>query len=310
MIELLRGDARAVLRGLPDRRYRCAVTSVPYWKQRSYLPVDHPEKHLEVGDEATPALYVEALVGVFRELRRTLTDDGTIWVNVGQAYARASSSGSLAGSTLGGSQSAQRAYRAPRPGRTSKVRATKSGKQGGSPGVPPGFKDKDLIPLAWMLGLALQQDGWWLRLDGVWAPPNAMPESVTDRPTHVHEYVLLLSKAPRYYYDADAIREPQAKPDPRHAYHPDGRNARSVWAILTDRGDGEHAAPMPRALARRCILAGSAFGDWVLDPFGGSGTVAAVAEAEGRNATSIDLDERAIDLARGRTVQAGLVPST
>lgn len=309
MIELVRGDVRAVVRDLPARRFRCAVTSVPYWQQRSYLPLDHPDKHLEIGGEPTPAAYVEALVEVFREVRRTLTDDGTLWVNIGNIYARASSSGSLKGSTLDGGQSAQRAYRAPRPGRTAKVRATRAGKQGSAPGVPLGYKDKDLIPLAWLLGLALQRDGWWMRLDNIWAPPNAMPESCTDRPTNAHEYVLLLSKAPRYYYDADAIREPQVRPDPRHVYHPLGRNARSVWPINTEPSDGGHAAPMPKALARRCIRAGSARGDWILDPFGGRGTAAVVAEEEGRHATIVELDERALALARAATTQLGvLVP--
>lgn len=337
MIDLIRDDCRRVLTTLPAQRFRACVTSPPYWKQRQYLPDEHPEKCHEIGQEPTPESYVETLVEVFRLVRDAITDDGTLWVNIGSGYARRSPSGSLVGSTLGGSQSAQIAYRGGMPGKTAKVGATSRGLQGRGTGVPPGFKDKDLIPLPWMLGLALQRDGWWLRMDNIWAPASAMPESVTDRPTHAHEYVLMLSKAPRYFYNVDAVRQPHRTQPSRqknthHAqdmggaayqrsgqkpqtksgthYHPEGRNLRSVWDdINTVPGDGEHVAPMPPSLARRCILAGSEFGDHVLDPFAGSGTVGLVAEEEGRHATLIDLDDRAVNLARSRTTQMGLVPT-
>jgi DNA modification methylase len=323
LLTLLRDDCRRALRSLDAGAFRCCVTSPPYWEQRSYLADDHPEKALEIGHEATPEAYVEVLVNVFREVRRVLAEDGTLWVNVGAAYARRSSSGSLVASTLQGSQSAQIAYRGSRPGKTSQVQATWSGKQGRAARLAPGWKDKDLIPLPWMLGLALRADGWWLRMDNIWAPPDAMPESVTDRPTHAHEY----------FYDVDAIREPQTmRPQRRPNGHkplkrpgqpentwsttardeaavdgnPLGRNCRSVWGLTKEQGDGQHVAPMPRALARRCILAGSARGDRVLDPFGGRGTVGSVAEEEGRHATLIDLDERAVAYARTYTAQMGL----
>lgn len=330
MITLLRDDCRRALRGLPASCFRCAVTSPPYWMQRQYLAADHPDKALEIGREATPEAYVAALVEVFREVHRVLTADGTIWINLGSSYARKARSGSLTGSTLEGSQRAQLAYRGAAPGKTAKVAATAAGKQGRGVGLPPGFKDKDLVPIPWMLGLALQKDGWYLRADCIWAPASAMPESVTDRPTQAHEYVLMLSKAPRYFYNIDSVRQPhrtlpnkqrnthkaawerpgQTKQTKSGAhYHPAGRNLRSIWDdINTEPGDGAHVAPMPRALARRCLLAGSAFGNQVLDPFGGRGTVGRIAEEEGRHATLVDLDERAVAYARTYLVQTGLVP--
>jgi site-specific DNA-methyltransferase (cytosine-N4-specific) len=170
-------------------------------------------------------------------------------------------------------------------------------------------------------------------MDAIWAPPDAMPESVRDRPTHAHEYVLMLAKSPRYFYDQDAVREPyrareQRRLRPHKPLHrpgqppqtwsttqrsepgpdgdPRGRNLRSVWELTKNKGDGRHVAPMPSALARRCLLAGSAPGDRVLDPFGGSGTVGRVAAEEGRDATLIDLDETAVALAEERTAQLGL----
>jgi site-specific DNA-methyltransferase (adenine-specific) len=239
---------------------------------------------LEIGRESTPGAWVAGLVDVFREVRRLLTDDGTLWVNVGNRF----------------------------------------GPERERPGA---VGEKQLLPLAWLLGLALQEDGWILRADIVWEKENCIPSPVIDRPTIAHEYVLLLSKGLYYFYDADAVREPhgrkrtsgpaslagqrairqRGKSDlDEQSYHPLGRSLRSVWTIAVTAGTSGHGAPMPEALARRCILAGSAFGDRVLDPFGGSGTVARVAAAEGRGATLIELDERAVVAAEGRTIQGGL----
>ena len=304
MITIIRDDCRRAIRGLEPKRFRCAVSSPPYFRQRAYLADDHPDKALEIGREPTPDAYIAALIDVFREVRRVLTDDGTLWINLGSSYARKARSGTLVGSTLGGSQSAQLAYRGAMPGKTAKIAATQSGKQGRGQGLPPGFKNKDLIPLPWMLGIALQ-------------------------PTQAHEYVLLLSQGPRYFYGTDSVRQPHRTLPSRQKnthkaawersgqvkqtksgehYHPAGRNLRSVWDdINTEPGDGQHVAPMPRALARRCILAGSAIGDEVLDPFGGRGTVGAVAEEEGRHATLVELDERAVAYARTYTAQTGLL---
>jgi site-specific DNA-methyltransferase (cytosine-N4-specific) len=275
VLTILRDDCRRALRTLDTARFRVCVTSPPYYEQRDYLPADHPDKALEIGHEATPGAYVAALVGVFGEVRRTLTVDGTLWVNIGDKFA-----------TRWGSK---RQGRRGLAGDNNRTR---------SRAVPEGFKEKDLMGLPWRFALAMQDAGWWLRADMIWSKPNAMPESVVDRPTVVHEYVFLFAASQDYFFDRDAIRE--------QSYHPLGRNSRSVWEIATVPSDGKHVAPMPPALARRCILAGSKPDDEVLDPFGGSGMVGAVAEQEGRHATLIDLDERAVGEARANTAQAGL----
>jgi len=329
--EVLFGDVVEQLRSQPEKRYRTCVTSPPYYQQRRYMPVDHPLAAREIGWESTVEDYVDALCAVFREVHRVLTDDGTLWVNIANCHAGSGRGGSIGKSSrLSGAQSAQTRSREARNWwRMGRHRLEADGK---GRRVPNGFRTKELLPVAWLLGLALHEAGWYLRLDNVWHKPNGKPESVEDRPTVVHEYVLLLSKRARYYYDQDAIREPHrmrpqrrpnghkprraeaqpdqtwsttARDDPGFDGHPLGRNARSVWPILTVRGEGDHAAPMPPELARRCVLAGSAIGDWVLDPFGGQGTVGIVANEEGRNATLIDLDERACELARSNTRQLG-----
>lgn len=310
MIDIVRGDCRTVLRGLDAGRFRACVTSPPYWEQREYLPAEHPDKALEIGHEATPALYIAALVEVFREVRRTLTDDGTLWINIGDKYAN---DGKWGGAT--GGKHASRHHG-----------ATGIGRNRTHTGLPP----KSLMGMPWRLAFALQDDGWILRSDIIWHKPNAMPAGgISDRPTSAHEHVFLLSVTPQYFFDQDAVREPHAarkrKSGPNalggqreirprgtkatlddQSYHPLGRNVRDVWEIGTEHGDGAHAAPMPLELARRCVRAGSAPGDHVLDPFGGSGTVGLVTEGEGRHATLIELDDRAVSLARGRTAQTGL----
>lgn len=319
MIQLIRDDCRRSLPGLPAERYRCCVTSPPYWEQRAYLLPDHPDKALEIGHEQTPVDYVAALVGVFREVRRVLTADGTLWLNIGDKY-----SNDPGGYVAGGTSSAVAAGMA--------ARGASCGRLGpGRVGLP----EKNLIGLPWRVAFALQDDGWILRSEIIWSKPNPMPHPVSDRPTTAHEHVFLFSKEPHYFYDTDAIREPCVmRPQRRSKPHkprvvpgqptqtwgqtaravigvdgPDlGRNARTVWSIQPEHGDGAHVAPMPSGLARRCIMAGSAHGDEVLDPFGGSGTVGRVAAAEGRSATLIDLDARAVAIAGTRTEQQGLCP--
>ena len=310
---LLTGDALAVLRTLPDGLARCCVTSPPYFGLRDY-GMDG-----QLGLEPTPDAYVARMVEVFREVRRVLSDDGTLWLNVGDSYA------------------AMRSYQVP----STKGGAKHSPAQGklGASVVPDGLKGKDLVGIPWRLAFALQSDGWYLRSDVIWAKNNPMPESVTDRPTKAHEYVFLLSKQARYYYDAAAIAEPvtesttarlaqdvdhqrgsdrvpgktngrmKAVP-PRFGGSKYGdadtpesrtksgkpyiatatRNARTVWTIATRGYAGAHFATMPPELAQRCVLAGSAPGDTVLDPFGGSGTTAMVAVGAGRDAIHIDLN--------------------
>ncbi|MFY0539945.1 DNA-methyltransferase [Nannocystis pusilla] len=289
------------------------MTSPPYLWQREYLHAGHPASAGEVGREQSIDDYVAALVEVFRGVRRCLSDDGTLWLNLGDGHANDHKWGGATG------------------GRHQKgLHGAQAGRQRRTTGLPP----KCLMGLPWRVAFALVEDGWTLRCDIVW-DTNAMPEgNVRDRPTISHEYLFLFSSGPRYFYDIDAIREqhlsvpqrrtvarsPRSRPgQPAQTYsssgprdqrgvdgHELGRNARSVWYIPTDRGDGQHAAPMPRDLARRCVLAGSAVGDEVLDPFGGPGTVGLVAEQEGRNATLIDIDERACAVAGARTAQTSM----
>ena len=321
-VRVLVGEALDQLRTLPDGSARMCVTSPPYWGLRNY-GVDG-----QIGLEATPDAWVAALVAVFREVRRVLADDGTLWLNVGDCYNNAGSSKNgegLDGVRRGGAT-----------GPDGETGYKKRDFRHTLKGV--GIKHKDLVGLPWMLAFALRGDGWWLRSDIVWHKPNPMPESVTDRPTKSHEFVFLLSKAARYYYDAEAIRTeakaPTAKmPDGRdsgsgahgtihrngrekgtktdkqrghgrrHAgfndrwdamergeQQADGGNARDVWTIPVAGFPGAHFATFPPELPRRCILAGSAVGDTVLDPFGGAGTTGLVADRLGRNAVLIELN--------------------
>jgi len=318
MVEIILGNAVDVLRGMPEGRVRTCVTSPPYLWQRKYLPDDDARANIEIGREVDIKSYVSALVSVFEEVRRVLSADGTLWVNLGDGHANDTKWG---GSTSGKHQPKLHGD----PGTLRQKRST---------GLPP----KCLMGLPWRFALAMIDAGWTLRCDIIW-DTNAMPEgNVRDRPTISHEYVFLFSKGASYFYGIDAIREPctmapqrRTRPHKQRAVpgqptqtwgntasrdvpgvdgHPKGRNARSVWYIPTDKGDGQHVAPMPKALARRCILAGSAHGDTVLDPFGGSGTVGIVAAEEGRGAILIDLDERSVALMRSRTSQLGLVATT
>lgn len=302
------GNVLDVLPTLAAGRFRCCVTSPPYWCLRDY---GHPD---QLGLEATPELYVERMVAVFRAVRRTLADDGTLWLNIGDSYAGA----------RGGAQGAggQMADRSVAKSRCREVGITR---------VADGCKPKDLVGIPWMLAFALRADGWHLRSDIIWSKPNPMPESVKDRPTKAHEYVFLLSKSASYYYDVDALAEPTtwrgqgrttraAEPSsmpgaaPHRGLRDDApgdiaptRNARSVWTIAPRPFSGAHFAVMPEELARRCIVAGSAVGDEVIDPFLGSGTVGRVAEAQGRRWFGVELQPDYEPIIRQRTAQAGLL---
>lgn len=286
---ILVGDALDVLRTLPDGGFQCCVTSPPYYGLRDYgMPG-------QIGLEATPDAYVTRLVDVFREVRRALRDDGVMFLNIGDSYNN---------------------FRVGQCGQSvhgHEVHGQPVQKRRGS----EGFKEKDLLGIPWMLAFALRADGWFLRQDIIWHKPNPMPESVRDRCTKAHEYVFLLSKSARYFYDADAIREaPTGRTDPtgiintgadgarekRHAtLHGDvGANARSVWTIATQPYSESHFATMAPALAERCILAGSKPGDAVLDPFGGAGTTGLVADRLQRRATLIELNPAYATMARNR----------
>ena len=284
---ILTGDCLEVLRGLPDGMAQTCVTSPPYYGLRDYGHAG------QIGLEETPDAYVARLVDVFREVRRVLRDDGTLWLNLGDSYAAGGNGGGNKNDTNVGSLTVGRKL------------------------PPSGYKSKDLLGIPWMVAFALRADGWWLRQDIIWHKPNPMPESVTDRCTKAHEYLFLLTKSARYFYDADSIREaPTGRTDAlsvintgannereKRTLNNDGTigaNARSVWPIATQPYSGAHFATMPPALAERCIKAGSKPGDMVLDPFGGANTTGLVADRLGRSATLIELNPEYARLARER----------
>jgi DNA modification methylase len=281
----------------------------------------------QLGLEATPDEYVANMVAVFREVRRVLTDDGTLWLNLGDSYAGSwGNSGRRPELDEGaGGQRDKNVDYLPRGGWDERRE-----RPPGSHNLP-GLKPKDMVGIPWRVAFALQADGWWLRSDIIWAKPNPMPEdiiwakpnpmpeSVTDRPTKAHEYVFLLSKSARYYYDHEAVAETSTGQDagngfdrPHRLKHGNGnpatwlaadnmtRNARTVWTIATKPYPEAHFATFPPELPSRCIKAGSAPGDTVLDPFGGSGTTAATAVGLGRKAIHIDLNPEYLELARQR----------
>ena len=317
---LHQGDARDVLLTLADESVQTVVTSPPYWGLRDY-GVDG-----QIGLEPTPELYVENMVSIFREVRRVLRSDGTLWLNLGDSYAAGGTGGASDKSRLNGGRG---------------VGVSEKIKQGTTipRTAPEGFKPKDLVGIPWRLAFALQADGWYLRSDIIWSKPNPMPESVTDRPTKAHEYIFLLTKSAKYYYDAEAIREPQRNmgrtqgvptgwdtgPGSHGSIHRNGRgnskapvpitkpvtnrNKRSVWEIPTQPYSEAHFATFPEALVRPCILAGTSEAGVVLDPFAGSGTTLAVATSLGRKSIGIELSDEYIEIARKRiTKQTPALP--
>jgi DNA modification methylase len=267
--------------------------------KKSEIP-EHLQKYFEpaeIGLEQTPEEYIAAMVEVFRCVRDVLADDGTLWLNIGDSYANVGASGPQ-GKT---GQRASRTYTAAGLG------------AGRNKTLPNDCKPKDLIGIPWMLAFALRADGWYLRQDIIWHKPNPMPESVRDRCTKAHEYIFLLSKSPKYYFDGDAIKEdavtpPAARDKASEGYqadYPKGdrfssgervwgqdgkKNKRSVWTVTTKPFKGAHFATFPPALIEPCILAGSRHGDIVLDPFMGSGTTAQVALQHGRQYLGCELN--------------------
>ena len=313
--QILSGDARTRLAELPAGAARCCVTSPPYWGLRDYGADG------QLGLEDTPDAYVAAMVEVFHEVRRVLADDGTLWLNLGDSYA-ASGRG---GNPVDSPHQKQRTNR----GSVLPAGLHEGARQAGQVGrawvkPPDGYKPKDLVGIPWMVAFALRADGWYLRSDIIWSKPNPMPESVTDRPTKAHEYIFLLSKSQRYFYNADAIREPHQSlvatlqrgamdnkgskherqsdlgPNRLEYFADGGRNKRTVWEITPQPFSGAHFAVFPESLAQPCILAGSREGDTVLDPFTGSGTTGAVAIRHQRNFIGTELNPAYIELARRR----------
>lgn len=325
-VRIIEGDCRKVLPTLPAESVDCCVTSPPYFQLRDY---DHAD---QIGMEKTPEEFVAALVAVFREVRRVLKPDGTLWLNLGDGYASRPNGNIGKESTLEGQFTAHAEFRRAHAKR--------------SPGLAEGYKHKDLLGIPWMVAFALRADGWWLRQEIIWSKPNAMPESVTDRCTKAHEHVFLLTKAPQYFFDAEAISEeaatdpssprnrwdrstddvPGQKPQKRTARsgnterkprpgtpagdsrHQHGsvpwegnrRNRRSVWSIATSRYSGAHYATMAPELAEGCIRAGCPVGGVVLDPFGGAGTTGLVADRLQRDALLIELHPNNVGLSRER----------
>jgi len=308
-------DVMAGVRGLPEESVRTVVTSPPYFRQRDYGCAG------QWGQEESPEEYVKHLLELFRELRRVLKNDGTVWIVLGDSYA---SSGR-------GGQSGRKRY---------------GQEYGPAPGLHEGIKRKDLLGIPWTVALALRQDGWHLRQDVVWFKTNAMPESVKDRCTRCHEYVFMLSKSERYYYDHLAIAAPLSratqvrmrqdivrqkgsnrvwglKNRPMKAAYTRGKqdghgrrhegfnerrallqelpmvaNRKSVWPIATAMSKEEHYASFPAAIPQLCIKAASRAGDVVLDPFAGTGTTLVQASILGRQYIGFDLNEKYVGIAR------------
>ena len=343
------GNGLEIIKSLPSESVNCCVTSPPYWGLRDYgLQVtDWPEVEyipmaglpsLKVsrwigclGLEPSPELYIAHIILIFREIHRVLRNDGTVWINLGDSYAKCGISGlgdpTIGERNLGGMKAIKKI-------------------------IPQGLKPKDLVGIPWMVAFALQADSWYLRSDIIWSKSNPMPESVKDRPTKAHEYVFLLSKSSKYYYDSKAIEEPAKEwtgqaatferdhgkatlleiPGQKYSSHRPNKkqresvkrgdfngktndlpgreafraivptkNKRTVWTISTKPFKGAHFAVFPPDLVKPCILAGSRVGDTIIDPFGGSGTVALVASELGRDSVYIDLNSNYTEMAKKRT---------
>jgi len=263
-LRVLTGDCASLIPTLEPESVQCCVTSPPYWGLRDY---DHPH---QIGAEPSPDLYVKNLVSIFRLVREKLRSDGTLWLNIGDGYARNGGTGKCGPNAV--------------VGNTKKLIQKRNCK------VPDvwGLKDRDLMGLPWRVAFALQEDGWILRSKIAWIKKSAMPESVKNRPTNATEEIFLFAKSPSYYYDSTAVRQES------------GANLRNYWILGPEPSSHGHPAAFPRELARRCILLGSRIGDVVLDPFGGSGTTGLVANELDRNSILIELNEDYAEFAKER----------
>ena len=295
---ILQGDVIEKLKEIETGTVQCVVTSPPYWGLRNYQ-VDG-----QLGLESTPEEYVEKMVDVFRQIKRVLKHDGTVWLNLGDSYIRGS--GSVT----------------PQGGKCHTINDDK--KYNFSHNQKSTLKVKNLVGVPWRVALALQADGWYLRQDIIWHKPNPMPESVTDRCTKSHEYIFLLTKSAQYFYDADAIREQTITQDNSNrdrditrlnntpgrtrmgglkTNNYEKRNKRSVWKITIQPYKEAHFAVFPEKLPEICIKAGTKKGDTVLDPFFGGGTTGWVAQRLGRKWIGIELNEEYIKIAEKRFAQ-------
>ena len=294
-IKILQGNCLETLSSLEEKSVNTCVTSPPYWGLRDYGNGD------QLGQEETPEKFVDNLVNVFREVRRVLRDDGTVWLNLGDSYCGTGHKGDTIDSRYEGCNGQKVAL-------NNKIQ---------------GLKSKDLVGIPWRVAFALQADGWYLRQDIIWHKPNPMPESVQDRCTKAHEYIFLLSKSAKYYYDNEAIKEDSAESSKdrlnqdiknqkgssrvpgktngiMNAVGGEKRNKRSVWVVATQSYSEAHFATYPPELIKPCILAGCPEGGTVLDPFGGSGTTAQVASNLNRNAILCELNPEYVEIAKGR----------
>lgn len=308
--EIIQGDSFQVLKTLPDQSVQTCITSPPYYGLRDY-GVDG-----QIGLEANITDYIANLVKVFQEVRRVLKDDGTLWVNLGDSYM---------GSGKGAWKEKDQQKHVYVPDRAFKSDS--------------GLKPKNLMGVPWRIAFALQDDGWYLRSDIIWNKPNAMPESVKDRPTKAHEYIFLLSKSQKYYYDHEAIKEEAIYKEQEPIRGSDGtfgptqsrlrtskkrgefegkhgnaafgairnkrnkRNKRSVWTVTTKPYKGAHFATYPPDLIAPCVLSGSRIDDVILDPFFGSGTTGLVAVQHSRKFLGIELNPDYVDIAKKRLNQ-------
>ena len=319
-VTLHHGHALEVLRTLPDQSVNCVVTSPPYFGLRDYGTPD------QIGLEESPAAYITALRDVFAEVRRVLADDGTLWLNLGDSYSSSACNN--------GGYSAKSGLRDGNVSDHEKGRIANDATR--SRRLVPDVPAKNLLGIPWRVAFALQDDGWTLRNDIIWAKPNAMPESVRDRLSTKHEHVFLLSKAARYWFDLDPIREAHVTGDRpilerdftqkrgqwaegsggnHRSSGPEGvgrneagRNPGDVWTIPTSPFPGAHFAVMAPELARRCVLAGCPEGGTVLDPFSGVGTTGMVATANGRRYIGIDNNAKTLALSlETRLAQGALI---
>lgn len=265
-ISLLTGDTRKIIKTIPDESFDCVVTSPPYWGVRDY---GHKG---QIGAEAKLEDYVSDLVSVFREVRRTLKKDGTFWLNIANTYTSGNRTWRDADSKNAGRAMSYR------------------------PQTPDGLKPKDLIGVAWLVAMACQRDGWYLRNEIIWHKPNNQPESVKDRVTQCHEYLFLMTKSERYHFDHEAIKVSTVDGHKK-------KSARTVWDINTEPYAGAHFAVFPRKLVRPCLLAGAKKGGVVFDPFVGSGTVCEVALELGLMCVGIEAKEEYLKLARQRVAK-------
>ncbi len=255
-------DALIKLKEFPDNYFQTCITSPPYWGLRDYGISN------QIGAEQEVDEYIRKLTYIFKEVKRTLREDGTLWLNIGDSY------------TSGNRKTRE-------PDKKNRARAMKY-----RPPTPTGLKPKDLIGIPWRLAFALQEEGWYLRSDIIWYKPNCQPESVKDRPTRSHEYIFLFSKSEKYIYESNEILELNSSGA--------RRNKRTVWQINTEPYNEAHFATFPEKLVEPCIKAGSRMNDYVLDPFSGSGTVGIAALRHNRSFTGIEINDEYAELAINR----------